>query len=461
LNTLRIENPFDNTILAEIGMDNEHTIQTKLEKLKSGFKAWKQIAIKERINVIRNFRENVTQRTDELSVLLSKEIGKPLSESKKEIEDALKRVEFFIDTSERWLEKEILTENKSLQEFMTYEPLGITCVISAWNYPYIVGFNIFIASLIAGNCVIYKPSEFSTLTGMEITKLLYESGVPENAFQTVIGDGKVGELLLNFPFDGLFFTGAYHTGLQIVKKIAPRLVFTQLELSGKDPLYITDEIDNIEIIAQLALEGTFYNNGQSCCAIKRIYVNKTIYDPFIQSFSNKVKALVMGNPLLPGTNIGPLTRKGQADLLDDQIADAKDKSAIILTGGKRANGKGNFYLPTILTEVNHDMRIMREENFGPVVGVMKVKNDEEAISLMKDSEFGLTASVFCNNESRASNILSQMETGTVYLNCCDRVSNVSPWSGRKHSGFAPNHSSLTIRSFVQTKAYYILKGLKN
>lgn len=454
---LIVTNPFDNTILSELEKDNTESIKNKYSLLKSGFVNWKSCPVKRRIEIIDEFRKKVFDNIGTLSALLTKEMGKPLYESKKEIEDSLKRVQFFIDNSEKWLEKETLSSSNYAEEFVVYEPLGVTAVISAWNYPYIVGLNIFIPALIAGNSVAYKPSEYSTLTGIEIAKLLYESGLPQYSFQVIIGDGEIGKSLLELPIDGIFFTGTYITGVNIAKQVADRLIFTQLELGGKDPLYITEQIESIETIVKLAVDGTFYNNGQSCCAVKRIYIHESIYDKFVEQFKKQVEELVLGNPLLPETQVGPLTRKEQADILDSQIADALNKGAKVLTGGKRKNDT-NFYLPTIVIDVNHKMRIMREESFGPIVTVMKVINDDEAIALMKDSEFGLTASVFCNDNNRAIKILNEMETGTVYLNCCDRVSDVSPWSGRKHSGLTPNHSYQTIRTFVQPKAYYIAKN---
>lgn len=455
---LVIENPYDNSILKQVESESNVSILEKFNNLRSGFNSWKKTLIQERIKIIENFSHKIEGKKGELSKLLSLEVGKPIAEAEKEIEDSLKRIKFFTDNSSKWLEKEILNDTDSLQEYVAYEPLGITCVISAWNYPYIVGFNIFIPALIAGNTVAYKPSEFATLTAIKIVETLYESGLPKDVIEIFIGDGTVGNQLLGLPFDGYFFTGTYETGLHIAKAVAPKLSFLQLELGGKDPLYITNEIDNINEVAQLAVEGTFYNNGQSCCAVKRIYVHNEIYDKFIDLFKEKVENLKIGNPLSLETQIGPLTRKQQIAFLDEQISEAVNNGAIVLTGGGNIQMQsGNFFQPTVLINVNHKMSVMRKETFGPIVGVMKISNDDEAIGLMKDTEFGLTASVFCNNKIRAEYILNEMDAGTVYLNCCDRVSDVSPWAGRKHSGLSPNHSYQTIRTFVQTKAFYIIK----
>ena len=336
-----------------------------------------------------------------------------------------------------------------------YEPLGVIANISAWNYPFLVGVNVFIPALIGGNVVFYKPSEYSTLTGLHIQRLLVLAGVPEDCFQTAIGKGNVGEQLLQLPLNGYFFTGSYHTGKYIAEKVAHKLVPCQLELGGKDPLYVMDDVADIDTVAANVLEGVVYNNGQSCCAVERIYVHEKIYDRFVESYAAQAKKLVIGDPLDQATEIGPLSRKEQMEFLISQINDAEDKGAIVLAGGKMLNRDGYFIEPTVLINVNHQMKIMMEESFGPVVGIQKVKDDTEAIELMQDTEYGLTAAIYSTNFERAEAVMKQMDTGTVYWNCCDRVSASLPWSGRKHSGLGSTLSYQGIRAFVQPKAYHI------
>jgi acyl-CoA reductase-like NAD-dependent aldehyde dehydrogenase len=228
-----------------------------------------------------------------------------------------------------------------------------------------------------------------------------------------------------------------------------------LELGGKDPLYVMDDVEDIDKVAGAALEGVIYNNGQSCCAVERIYVHEQIYDAFVKSYVEQVRKLVIGNPLNKETEIGALSRKEQVDFLLGQIEDAKQKGAKVLYGGNKLNGKGYFIEPTVLINVNHEMEIMKDESFGPVIGIQKVKNDEEALALMQDTEYGLTAAVYSKSYERAEKIMKQINTGTVYWNCCDRVSAALPWSGRKHSGLGTTLSYQGIRAFVQPKAYHI------
>lgn len=303
--------------------------------------------------------------------------------------------------------------------------------------------------------MLYKPSEFATLTGLQIEKLLKEAGVPEDVFQVAVGGGSVGEQLLQLPFDGYFFTGSHKTGKYIYETVAKKMVPCQCELGGKDPLYVADEVIDIIAVAAATADGAFYNNGQSCCAVERIYVHHNIYEQYINAFVNEVKSYKIGAPTEEEIYIGPLSRKEQLDVLEQQVAEAIAKGATVMTGGKREERVGYFFGPTVLTNVDHTMRIMRDESFGPVIGIMKVESDEEAIRLMQDSEYGLTAAVYSSSRERAQQILEQMDTGTVYWNCCDRVSAALPWSGRKHSGFGATLSHAGLRAFVRPKAYHL------
>jgi len=293
------------------------------------------------------------------------------------------------------------------------------------------------------------------LTGLAIQKLLYQSGIPENAFQIAVGKGDVGELLLELPLNGYFFTGSYRTGKYIAEKVASKLVPCQMELGGKDPLYVMDDVADIDQVAAAALEGVVYNNGQSCCAVERIYVQEKIYDQFIKSYAEQANKMVIGDPMVSSTEIGPLSRKEQKEFLIDQITDAESKGATVLSNVKDISSKGYYIAPAVLVNVNHDMKIMKEESFGPVVGIQKVKDDNEALQLMQDTEYGLTAAIYSQSFERAEAMMKKINTGTVYWNCCDRVSATLPWSGRKHSGLGATLSYQGIRAFVQPKAYHI------
>ncbi len=453
---MKIINPATEEVITTIEVDDQASVTDKLKLLRTGQKHWATLPVKDRLNCIVKFGELVQENIQKLAEVLTAETGKPLQQSINEIKGAQNRVEHLKANAEKWLAPETVFEGDT-SEKIVYEPLGVIGNISAWNFPYNVGYNVFLYALVSGNAVLYKPSEFASLTGLEIRDLLWKAGVPQDVFECVIGEGNVGGMLLEADLDGYFFTGSYKTGKYIVEKVASKLVPVQLELGGKDPLYVMDDVANVEQAAINAAEGAFYNNGQSCCAVERIYVHKDIYDGFLEAFVREVKSYKLGDPMAEGIFIGSLTRLPQMDLLLDQIADATSKGAKLLTGGHAPERKGYFMEPTVLADVNHDMKVMMEESFGPIIGIQKVANDEEALKLMQDTEYGLTAAVFSSNQQRAEKILAGLNTGTVYWNCCDRVSPNVPWSGRKNSGLGATLSFMGIRVFVQPKAYHLRK----
>jgi acyl-CoA reductase-like NAD-dependent aldehyde dehydrogenase len=416
---------------------------------------WQKITLAKRIEILRTFSDLLEKNVEALASILTSEIGKPLQQSRNEINGARRRIKWLTDNAAKYLSDEVMAQEENLTERISYEPLGVICNISAWNYPYLVGVNVFVPALLAGNAVLYKPSEYSTLTGLEIERLMKQAGVPNDVFHVAVGARSVGELLLELPFNGYFFTGSYKTGKYIYEKVAPKMVPCQLELGGKDPLYVADDITDVKAIATGTADGAFYNNGQSCCAVERIYVHERVYNQYVDEFIKEVKSWKIGQPTEAGVYIGPLSRKEQVSFLESQVKDAIEKGGNVLTGGKRVDGTGYFFEPTVITNANHQMNVMREESFGPIIGIMKVSNDHEAIELMKDTEYGLTAAVYSNNQSRAENILEQINSGTGYWNCCDRVSAALPWSGRQHSGFGATLSHAGLRAFTKTKAYHL------
>jgi acyl-CoA reductase-like NAD-dependent aldehyde dehydrogenase len=274
-------------------------------------------------------------------------------------------------------------------------------------------------------------------------------------FQVVVGAREAGEALLNLPLDGYYFTGSFRTGQYIYERVAPKMVPCQLELGGKDPLYVPNDVKDVNNVAVNAAEGAFYNNGQSCCAVERIYVHEGIYDEFVEAFVKETQSYKLGQPTEEGVFLGALTRKDQLTVLEGQVKDAEAKGAKLLLGGHRIDNGGYFFEPTVLTNVNHTMKVMTEESFGPIIGIQKVANDEEAIALMQDTEYGLTASVYSDSQERGEGILKQINTGTAYWNCCDRVSPYLPWSGRKHSGIGATLSHIGIRAFTKPKGYHL------
>ena len=452
---MNIINPATEELIATVTEDTEQLIDEKYERATKAQPGWAALSLQERIKIIQRFHKLLEENLEELAHILTSEMSKPLSQARNEIKGAKNRIQYFLENSEKWLKDEVIHEEAGLQEKIVYEPLGVIANISAWNYPYLVGVNVFVPALIGGNAVLYKPSEYTTLTGEKIGELLHKAGVPVSVFQLIVGRGEAGKALLELPLDGYFFTGSYKTGKYIYETVASKMVSCQLELGGKDPLYVPDDSADIKKVAQAAADGAFYNNGQSCCAVERIYVHQNLYEEFVEEFEKEVKSFKSGSPAEDGVYFGPLARKEQLGLLEEQVKEAVDKGAKVLTGGKKKEGKGYYFEPTVLVNVNHDMKVMKEESFGPIIGIQKVQDDAEAIALMQDTAYGLTAAVYSDHQETAIQILSKINTGSAYWNCCDRVSANLPWSGRKNSGLGATLSYLGIRAFVKPKAYHL------
>ena len=454
---MNILNPASGEIITQVTPDTVESIQAKYDELCEGQPLWADLSLSSRIQLLSKFNDLLEQEKDELARILSSEVGKPLKQAQNEINGARTRINFFLENAEKWLVPEEVRSAPGLSEKISYEALGVIANISAWNYPYLVGVNVIVPALLAGNAILYKPSEFATLTGIEIGNLLHEAGVSTKVFRTVIGGPEAGEALLDLPLDGYYFTGSNRTGQYIFNRVAPKMVPVGMELGGKDPLYVANDIADIKAVAEATMDGAFYNNGQSCCAVERIYVHQDIYDDYVGHFVDALHSMRVGDPMDEGVYIGPLSRKDHLEFLTAQVEDAKAKGAKVLTGGKKMHTPGYYFEPTVLTDVDHTMAIMTEESFGPVIGIMKVKNDNEATKLMNDTQYGLTSSVYSADENRASAILSKMNSGTVYWNCCDRLSPYLPWSGRNNSGIGITLSYLGIRAFTRTKAWHLVK----
>jgi acyl-CoA reductase-like NAD-dependent aldehyde dehydrogenase len=453
---MRIVNPATGTLLAKVAADNVKSVRAKYAAARSAQPGWAALSMRKRLAAIKAFRGLLVARTEELARTLTLEVGKPIRQARNELNGLQPRIDFFLAESTRVLRDErVLADGAGkLEERIAHIPLGVIANISAWNYPYFVGGNVIIPALVAGNAVLYKPSEFATLTGLHIAEMLHAAGVPRDVFIPVIGDGQIGRALIAQPVDGVFFTGSLATGAKIAALTGRRMIKTQLELGGKDPIYVCDDADVATAAASLA-DGAFYNSGQSCCSVERIYVHERIHDAFVARFVEEVKSFKVGDPLEETTYIGAITRKPQLAVLRQQVADARKKGARVRLGGTSRKGRGNWFEPTVLTHVDHSMKVMRDESFGPIIGIQAVADDDAAVDLMNDSEYGLTAGVYTPDARRAKELLGRVQAGSVYWNCCDRVSPRLPWSGVKHSGIGLTLSRYGIETFTRPKAWHL------
>ena len=450
---LKVVNPATEQVIRELEEDTRDTLRAHYAAARQAQPAWAATPVEERIACARRFGELLAAETARLAEILTSEMGKPITQARNELNAMAARIGFFVEHTAGAIAGEVVAA-EGTEERIAWEPLGVVANVSAWNYPWFVGSNVFLPALLTGNTVLYKPSEYATLTGLAIADLLYRGGIPREAFTTLVGGPSLGAALLEEEIDGVFFTGSYGTGKKIAEAVAGRLIRVQLELGGKDPAYVCDDVDAAAAAAATA-EGAFYNAGQSCCAVERVYVHRRIAGEFVPAFVDAVRGYTVGDPMDDATYVGPLARRQQLDVLQDQVNDALQHGATLLLGGKPRAGTGWFYEPTVLTGVTHEMKVMREESFGPVIGIMEVEDDDQAVRLMNDTEFGLTAAVYTPDRARAEAVLRRVNAGTAYWNCCDRVSPRLPWTGRRHSGIGSTLGVLGIRAFVQPKAYHL------
>jgi acyl-CoA reductase-like NAD-dependent aldehyde dehydrogenase len=452
--TLKLQNPATGQLTAELPADDAASVATKAAAARAAQPLWAQRPLSERKDCITRFRTLLVENVDELARTLTQDMGKPIRQARNEINGLTARIDFFLENVDSCVDLETVFLDGSMAEEISHEPLGVIANISAWNYPYFVGGNVFVPALLTGNAVLYKPSEFAAQTGLVIARLLHQAGVPQDVFTTLIGAGDLGAALLEQRLDGVFFTGSHATGLAIAQKVAPQMLRLQLELGGKDPTYVCEDADPLAAAESLA-DGAMYNTGQSCCSVERIYVHSRIHDAFVGAFVNTVRGFKIGDPLDEATYIGAITREAQLAVLEAQVADALAKGAKLLAGGKRIDQPGNWFEPTVLVNVTHEMDLMREESFGPIIGIQKVYGDSEAVVRMNDTRYGLTAGVYTPDKARAQAILAQVNAGSVYWNCCDRVSPRLPWSGHRDSGVGLTLSRYGIAAFTRPKAWHL------
>jgi succinate-semialdehyde dehydrogenase/glutarate-semialdehyde dehydrogenase len=425
-------------------------------------KAWGQLSFTERARVVLRARRIMLDEMDELAVLISRETGKPVVEAiAMEIVPTLDLMQFFAQQTGKLLRAEKI--HIGLYGLMgrtsriIYKPLGVIGIISPWNFPWAIPLGEVVMALMAGNSVVLKPSELTPLTGLKIGEIFARAELPHHVLQIVTGDGTTGAALVEACVDKIMFTGSVTTGTRVAVAAAKKLTPVVLELGGKDPMIVLEDAD-IEQAASAAVWGAFSNSGQACASVERCYVHKKIAHAFIARVIEKTRALKQDIGTREGTDVGAMSSEPQVQVVERHIRDAASQGARILAGGGRAkNLAGAFHEPTVLADVNHQMLLMREETFGPVLPVMIFETEDEAIRLANDSLFGLTASVWTSNIKRGRRIASSIEAGTVMINEVLYTHGLAqtPWGGVKQSGLGRTHGRLGLLELVTPQHIHV------
>lgn len=451
-------NPATGEMLQQFDCYGEAEVQAAVKRARAAQAEWGARSLRERLGVIRRFQRMLVEEKSEVARLITREAGKPYFEAlTTEVLVVLDAARFLAENAYGILQDEPVPHGSLATRLkrgkLLREPYGVVGIVSPWNYPFSIAGTDALAALAAGNAVVLKPSEFTTLTGFKLAQLLRAAGVPEGAMQVVPGNGATGAALVHSSIDKLIFTGSVATGKRVAQAAAARLLPTVLELGGKDPMLVLDDAE-IDVASSAAVWGGLVNAGQACLSVERCYVHRNLYQRFLESCVRKAASLRVGNGAEAETDMGPMIHAGQLQIAESQVEDARMRGARILLGGTRLPHLGrNFYAPTILAEVNHTMRVMREETFGPVLPVMAFENDEEAIRLANDTEFGLSASVWTRDARRGEAIARKIAAGTVMVNdtvSCFGISE-APHGGVKSSGVGRSHGRLGLEEMVRTK----------
>ncbi|KAH6856928.1 Aldehyde/histidinol dehydrogenase [Chaetomium sp. MPI-CAGE-AT-0009] len=424
------------------------------------FESWRKTSLQQRQDIIKKALGILEKKKDELATELTVQMGRPIAYTPGEITTALKRADYLLKISDDVLQDTPGEAEKGFKRFIRKVPVGPVLIIFAWNYPYLILVNALIPALLSGNSVILKPSPQTPTIVEQVAKAFTEAGLPDGVLQYFhAGSPTTIESIVRNPKIALVcFTGSVAGGLAVQGAASDRIVNVGLELGGKDPAYVREDVD-IAWAAGEIVDGAVFNSGQSCCSVERVYVAEKIHDEFVSAIQDVLKGYKLGDPMDKDTHLGPVISKKSQETIEQHVKDALDKGAVNATPANETFSKlperGNFVAPTLLTNVTHDMKVMKDETFGPIIPVMKVKGDDEAVKLMNDSEFGLTASIWTKDTDKGYELCDGVEAGTVFVNRCDFPSPDLAWTGWKNSGKGVTLSRYGFDQFVKLKSYHL------
>ena len=456
--TFTITSPVDDSAYVQCTYASDTDIAAALRASVAAQAQWRQTPMTERAKLCLRLVDALLEQKDRCSEELSWQMGRPIRYIPGELNGFAERARYMISVAEQSLQDLVFDDQPGFQRFIRRDPLGVVLAMVPWNYPYLTAVNTLIPALMAGNSYIMKPSSQTPLTAERLADAAATAGLPDGVFQYLYLDHEASNRLMCAPeIAYVSFTGSNSSGRDVEKQIAGRFIDAGLELGGKDPAYVRADAD-LESSVENLVDGAYFNSGQSCCGIERIYVHQDVYQDFVDQFVAQVQQYKLGNPLNDETTLGPMVRSSAVALIQQQLDDAVAKGARleIDSAAFDVESLGTAYCaPQVLTNVDHSMLIMQQESFGPVVGIMPVASDQQAIELMNDSEFGLTASVWTTDTEAALRIGEQVQSGTWFMNRCDYLDPALAWTGIKQSGKGCSLSSIGYEKLTRPRSFHL------
>ncbi|KAJ1960023.1 hypothetical protein IWQ62_004387 [Dispira parvispora] len=462
-NTLEVISPYSGKVVMTRPYATRSQVGTSIDQATVAYKAWRRTSLADRITLAEKLIGTFEAKRDTLAPEISLQMGRPVRYAQGEVNGLLERSRYVVSIAKEQLADHTCPDKAGFVRFIRKEPLGVVLVIAPWNFPYVVAINAVLPAVLAGNVVIIKHAPQTPLCGERLAECFAEAGFPPGVVQSCVWthqdcDWAIEHLPINF----VNFTGSVATGKVVAQAACHRLVGTGMELGGKDPAYVRSDADLPYTVEQL-VDGAMFNSGQSCCSVERIYVHQSVYDEFVNQFVTLVKQYRLGDPSNPATTLGPVVNRVAAERIRQQIKDAVAMGAKVLVPEDpfrqqiqpQVLEESAFVVPQVLVNVNHKMDIMINETFGPVVCIMSVSTDEEAIRLMNDSQYGLTASIWTQDQTAALNLGDQIETGTFFMNRCDYLDPELAWTGTKYSGRGCTLSPFGFDQFIRYKSFHM------
>lgn len=452
MNKLVSTNPADNySVVGKVTISDLVEISEKVRKAKDVKTAWKELGVKKRVKLLRPICEEFAKRGEELAQLITKETGKPITQSRDEVKGYVGDFEWFLNNAESALTDEVTYEDKDSIHKIVYEPFGVAGVITPWNFPFGMAVWGIIPNLLVGNTVVFKISEECPLVGKLMEKVFLNHKLPKGVFAEVYGAGEAGRQLSESDINLIWFTGSTKVGKSLYKTAADKFIKVVLEMGGSNPCIVFEDA-NIAKASEAIYASRFQNCGQVCNSVKRLIVHESIADKIISQLKKLIESKQVGNPKDEKTDIGSLVAKRQLDLLKEQVDDAISKGARTIVQLQISNDlKGAFYPPTVLDDITKDMRVWKEEVFGPVLSLITFQTEQEAVKLANDTIYGLGSKVFSKDMARAQRVASRIEAGTVEINGISRWLSCNPFGGYKNSGMGREHGAIGFRELCQIK----------